>query len=59
LEKRLRNRGTDDEESLQKRIRKAEYELSFAPQFDLQVINDDLEKALQETMIRITEFLNR
>jgi guanylate kinase len=59
LEQRLRNRGTDDEESLQKRIRKAEYELSFATQFDIQVINDDLENAVEETMIRITEFLNR
>lgn len=48
LERRLRGRGTDAEEVIRKRLDKADYELSFAPQFDVRVINDDLEKAVAE-----------
>lgn len=48
LERRLRGRGTDAEETIQKRLGKAEYELSFAPQFDFQIVNDDLERAVRE-----------
>lgn len=57
LEQRLRGRGTDDEASLQKRLKKAEYELSFAPQFDIQIINDDLEEAVKEAFHKVTAFL--
>lgn len=59
LEERLRGRGTDDEESLQKRIKKAEYEISFAPQFDIQIINDDLEEAVKEAFLKVTAFLKQ
>lgn len=48
LEQRLRSRGTDSEESLQKRLAKAEKEMTYAPQFDRIVVNDDLERAEQE-----------
>lgn len=48
LEQRLRDRGTDSEESIQKRLHKAEYEMSFASDFDYQVINDNLEHAVAE-----------
>ena len=48
LEKRLRGRGTDTEEVIRKRLDKADYELSFAPQFDVRVVNDDLERAVEE-----------
>lgn len=48
LERRLRGRGTDAEETVRKRLDKADYELSFAPQFDVRVVNDDLEKAVEE-----------
>ena len=58
LEERLRLRGTDDEASLQKRIGKAEYELSFAPEFDIILINDSLEKALTEAEMMVQEFLS-
>lgn len=58
LEERLRSRGTDDEASLQKRIGKAEYELSFAPEFDIILINDSLEKALTEAEVLVQEFLS-
>lgn len=48
LERRLRGRGTDAEEVIRKRLDKADYELSFAPQFDARVVNDDLERAVEE-----------
>ena len=59
LEERLRSRGSDDEESLQKRIGKAEYELSFAPEFDLILVNDSLEKALADAEKIVQEFLDQ
>lgn len=48
LEKRLRGRGTDAEDVIRRRLDKADYELSFAPQFDVRVVNDDLERAVEE-----------
>ncbi len=48
LEERLRKRGTDNEESLGKRLAKAEKELTYARQFDNIVINDDLARATKE-----------
>ncbi|MDE5586419.1 MAG: guanylate kinase, partial [Muribaculaceae bacterium] len=48
LERRLRGRGTDAEDVIRKRLDKADYELSFAPQFDVRVVNDDLEHAVEE-----------
>jgi len=57
LEKRLRNRLTDNEETILKRVAKAEYELSFAPKFDKIVVNDNLEKAVKETYETIGAFI--
>ena len=48
LEKRLRGRATDAEEVIRKRLDKADFELSFADQFDVRVVNDDLERAVEE-----------
>ncbi|MBO5443757.1 MAG: guanylate kinase [Muribaculaceae bacterium] len=48
LERRLRGRGTDTEEVIRKRLDKADFELSHAPEFDERVVNDDLEKAVEE-----------
>lgn len=56
LESRLRNRNTDSEESLRKRIDKAEYELGFAERFDVQVVNDSLDDAVQEVTRLIEGF---
>ena len=39
------------------RIARAEYELSFAPQFDTIVVNDDLETAKAEALQKIKDFL--
>ena len=59
LERRLRARGTDFEESIVKRIGKAERELSVASAFDVQVVNDDLSTAQAETERLVTEFLSK
>lgn len=57
LSRRLHGRGTDSEEVIQTRLDKAEYELTFAPQFDCVVVNDDLETAKAEVSKLVTEFL--
>ena len=59
LENRLRKRGTETEESLRKRMEKAEYELSFAPQFDKVILNDNRDDALAEMLHTIREFLDQ
>lgn len=50
LENRLIKRGTDSEEAIQKRMRKAEYEMGFSSKFDHVVVNEDLERAIQEVV---------
>ena len=59
LHQRLTGRGTDTPEMIAKRIGKAEFELSFAPQFDQVVVNDDLEKAKKEAEQLIRQFLSK
>ena len=58
LRRRLEGRGTDTPEAIEERLAKAEYELTFAPQFDRVVVNDDLETAKQEALQIINDFLN-
>ena len=58
LRKRLEGRGTDSPETINNRIAKAEFELSYAPKFDLIVVNDELEKAEVQALEAIREFLN-
>lgn len=57
LRNRLLNRGTETEDSLKKRLDKAEYEISFANQFDKIVLNDDLATAQQEMIDLVQHFL--
>jgi len=57
LERRLRARGTESEASLQARISKANYELSFKEQFDHIILNDDLERACAEAQDVVSNFL--
>lgn len=59
LRERLEKRGTDSPEIIEGRLAKAEYEISFAPQFDLIVMNDDFDKAKEETYRAIKEFLEK
>ena len=58
LRKRLEGRGTDSPETINSRIAKAEFELSYAPKFDLIVVNDELEKAEAQALEAIRKFLN-
>ena len=59
LRKRLEGRGTDAPEVIESRIAKAEYELSFAPKFDVVIVNDDLDTAKAEALKVIREFLQK
>lgn len=57
LRSRLEGRGTDTPEAIQQRLAKAEYELSFASQFDCVIVNDNLETAKQEALKVLQDFL--
>ncbi len=57
LRRRLEGRGTDTPEAIENRLAKAEYELTFAPQFDHIVVNDDLATAKAETLELVKAFL--
>ena len=56
LRERLIRRNTDEMAQIEKRLAKAEYEISFAPQFDCIIVNDDLETAKQEAVALLREF---
>lgn len=58
LKERLTKRGTDSEDKINNRINKASLEIKFARKFDAIVINDELQKALNETVNLVTGFLN-
>jgi guanylate kinase len=57
LKRRLSSRGTETEESLQTRVNKASYEISFKHRFDKIILNDDLHKACLQAEEVISEFL--
>ncbi|MCM1152558.1 MAG: guanylate kinase [Muribaculum sp.] len=48
LERRLRGRATDSDDTIRKRLDKAEYELDFADKYDYRVTNDNLDHAVAE-----------
>jgi guanylate kinase len=57
LKRRLSSRGTETEESLQARVNKASYEISFKHHFHKIILNDDLNKACLRAEEVIKEFL--
>ena len=59
LKRRLQSRGTESEESLQARISKASYEISFKHSFNHIIVNDDLERARNEAVEVVEEFINK
>lgn len=59
LENRLNIRGTESPESLAKRLNKAKWEISFAGQFDYQLLNDNLDRSTPEIQAVITEFIKQ
>lgn len=59
LHRRLRDRSTESEEKIATRIAKAEYEMSFSPQFDVILVNNQLDVALAEAEALVAAFLER
>lgn len=57
LRQRLEARGTDAPDIIDQRIARAEYEISQAPHFDRQIVNDDLETAKREVLEAVRQFL--
>ena len=57
LRQRLLNRGTETPESVEKRLQRAGYEISFSKEFDYVLVNDDLETAIREVYGLISKFL--
>lgn len=55
LESRLRQRGQDEEAAMQKRLAKASIEIDAANEFDVQIVNDDLETAVKELKAALFE----
>lgn len=58
LKKRLNDRGTESEDSLSRRLFKAEFEMSFEPQFDVTIVNADLPEAEGEARSLVENFIN-
>ncbi|MFN8777364.1 MAG: guanylate kinase [Flavobacteriales bacterium] len=58
LEHRLQNRSTESPDKIAMRIAKARHELTFAPRFDMVLINDNLEQALQDAEESVRKFLH-
>ena len=58
LRRRLEARGTETPESLEARISKASYELSFSHAFSRIIVNDVLEKACEEAEMAVRQFIS-
>ena len=58
LRERLIKRSTDSEEMIEKRIAKADWEMTFAPQFDIVIINNILEEAKKQVETIVRHFLS-
>lgn len=59
LRRRLESRGTETEDSLNARVNKAAYEISFKHSFTVSILNAELGKAQAEAEKVIGEFLGR
>ncbi|MEO9806339.1 MAG: guanylate kinase [Reichenbachiella sp.] len=57
LAERLKDRGTEDEASLSRRLYKAKFEMSFENKFDVTLINDRLDESFVNAEKLITDFL--
>jgi len=57
LEERLRKRSTDSDEVIATRLAKASFEMTFEPRFDVVIINDQLDLALEESVRIVTRFI--
>lgn len=55
LERRLRNRGTESDEAIDRRMAAAEVELSIGKEYDIQLVNDNLEQAADALVAYVNE----
>jgi guanylate kinase len=58
LKRRLNRRATESAHSVEERLRRATEELKFEDRFDHVVVNDDLDRALVETISQVEAFLS-
>ena len=58
LKARLSDRGTESEQSLSRRLFKAQFEMSFQDKFDVVLVNEDLDKSLREAQALYDNFKN-
>lgn len=56
--RRLYSRGTETPESMEKRMAKVRYEAGFQDQFDVIVVNDELDKALEDAAGLVQDFIS-
>lgn len=59
LRRRLEGRATDAPEVIEQRLAKAEEELTYAPKFDVIIVNDDLDTAKADALKTISGFLGK
>ncbi|MEI9919638.1 MAG: guanylate kinase [Bacteroidota bacterium] len=59
LKDRLKNRGTESEESLSRRLFKAKFEMAFADRFDVVLLNEDLNKSTAEAQKLYDDFIRK
>lgn len=57
LTSRLKDRGTESEESLSRRLYKAKFEMAFEDKFDVRLINDNIENSFLEAETLVNNFL--
>ncbi len=59
LEQRLRSRQTDSEESISTRLFKVKFEMGFEDQFDITLVNNDLDHALKDAQKLVDDFIKK
>ena len=59
LKRRLTSRGTENDDSLQARINKAAYELTFKHSFHHEILNSDLDHACKEAEQLVLDFIKK
>ncbi|MDA3867047.1 MAG: guanylate kinase [Salinivirgaceae bacterium] len=57
LKSRLENRKTDSPQDIENRLGKAQAEMTYAPQFDITILNDNLNEAQEKLVAAVKQFL--
>jgi guanylate kinase len=59
LQERLKDRGTESDESLSRRLYKAKFESTFEDKFDTTILNDDIEKSFSQAEKLVGDFISK